>query len=315
MGNDVPLLLIYQQNLLLLLDWNICCTRQRGGSRGGKEAGNDPLPTLIQTSLENLTRDRSTDLFDLASGPVVFSQIKSFGHNDETTQQGAYLSLTQLQYKTVGKRQHKKCKKGFLCSRSTTHRRHCIPGFSIKALEVSFFVYLLLAVNNCVKKCLQQVLKSEMCIRYAARVLWPIFTFSLNVFTFFMCHFARLRMLVYEDAEDDGRPDPNWTGLIYQRAFREERREVWLVGSKMMTTYCILVHPKIMGVQLVFIFLLSVILGRWEHRRIKVILLFLLFILDHTTCLFLAWLFCTGNKHVEHIFDMICLGQNRAFFA
>ena len=28
---------------------------------------------------------------------------------------------------------------------------------------------------------------------------------------------------------------------------------------------------------------------------------------------FLAWLFCTGNKHVEHIFDMICLGQNRAF--
>lgn len=28
---------------------------------------------------------------------------------------------------------------------------------------------------------------------------------------------------------------------------------------------------------------------------------FLLFTLDHTTCLFLAWLFCTGNKHVEHI--------------
>lgn len=38
------------------------------------------------------------------------------------------------------------------------------------------------------------------------------------------------------------------------------------------------------------------------------------FILDHTTCLFLAWLFCTGNKHVEHTFDMIFLGQNRAFF-
>lgn len=62
-----------------------------------------------------------------------------------------------------------------------------------------------------------------------------------------------------------------------------------------------------------FIFLSSVILGRGEHRRINVISLLLLFLLDHTTCLFLAWLFCTGNKHVEHIFDMICLGQNRAF--
>lgn len=62
-----------------------------------------------------------------------------------------------------------------------------------------------------------------------------------------------------------------------------------------------------------FIFLSSVILGCGEHRRVKVISLLLLFILDHTTCLSLAWLFCTGNKHVEHIFDMICLGQNRAF--
>lgn len=87
---------------------------------------------------KNLMRDKSTDLFDLASGPVVFSQIKSFGHNDETTQQGAYLSLTQLQYKTVRKRLKTNCKKGFLCSCSTTHRRHCIPGFYIKALEVSF---------------------------------------------------------------------------------------------------------------------------------------------------------------------------------
>ncbi len=62
---------------------------------GRGEAGEHPLLTLIQTSLENLTRDKSTNLFDLASGPVVFSQIKSFGHNDDTTQQGAYLSLTQ----------------------------------------------------------------------------------------------------------------------------------------------------------------------------------------------------------------------------
>lgn len=34
-GNDVPLLLIYQQNpLLLFVDWNICCTRWGGG--GGR---------------------------------------------------------------------------------------------------------------------------------------------------------------------------------------------------------------------------------------------------------------------------------------
>lgn len=35
---------------------------------------------------------------------VVFSPIKLFGHNDETTQRGAHVSVTQLQYKTVGKR-------------------------------------------------------------------------------------------------------------------------------------------------------------------------------------------------------------------
>lgn len=80
-GNDVPLLLIYQQNLLLLFRGlkHMLYKTWGGWGRGrGQEAGNDPLPTLIQTSLENLTRDKSTDLFDLASGPVVFSQIKSF---------------------------------------------------------------------------------------------------------------------------------------------------------------------------------------------------------------------------------------------
>lgn len=69
-----------------------------------------------------------------------------------------------------------------------------------------------------------------------------------------------------------------------------------------------------------FIFLLSVILDHGEHRRIKVISLLLLFFsfslspwIIQLFCLFLAWLLCTGNKHVEHIFDMIWLGQNRAF--
>lgn len=31
------------------------------------------------------------------------------------------------------------------------------------------------------------------------------FLHSVSVFTFFMCHFAKLGMPVYEDAEDDGR--------------------------------------------------------------------------------------------------------------
>lgn len=62
-----------------------------------------------------------------------------------------------------------------------------------------------------------------------------------------------------------------------------------------------------------FIFLLSVILGHGEHRRIKVISHILLFFLWFTQLVFfLPDYFCTGNKHVEQIFD-IFLSQNRAF--
>lgn len=95
-----------------------------GGRQGGQDeaGGNDPLPTPITDfTQKNLTRDKSTDLFDLGSGPVVFTQIKSFGHNDETTQQGAYLSLTQLQYKTVGKRHTKKIVKRAFCVHAQQH--------------------------------------------------------------------------------------------------------------------------------------------------------------------------------------------------
>lgn len=54
------------------------------------------------------------------------------------------------------------------------HQRHCIPGFSIKALCV--FTFKLCAENK--KPCLG-VLYGEMCIRYAAPLLWPVFTSSL----------------------------------------------------------------------------------------------------------------------------------------
>lgn len=63
---------------------------------------------------------------------------------------------------------------------------------------------------------------------------------------------------------------------------------------------------KIIGV---FVFIFPVVC----YLRISHFAPFCFSFLDHTTCHSLAWLFCTGNKHVEHIFDMICLGQNRAF--
>lgn len=64
---------------------------------------------------------------------------------------------------------------------------------------------------------------------------------------------------------------------------------------------------------ILFIFLSFVILGHREHHRISHFAPFAFLFLDHMNRHFLALLFCTGNKHVEHIFDMICLGQNRAF--
>lgn len=158
----------------------------RGGGLGRRAGGGTrSTPTLIQTSLKNLTRDKSADLFDLPSGPVVFSQIKSFGHNDETTQQGAYLSLTQLQYKTVRKRQKKtkqKCKKGLsvFTLNNTPEALHSWVFY--KSFGSFFFCVFTFSCKQLCEKCLQWVLKSEMCIRYAARVLWPIFTFSLSVF-------------------------------------------------------------------------------------------------------------------------------------
>lgn len=63
-----------------------------------------------------------------------------------------------------------------------------------------------------------------------------------------------------------------------------------------------------------FIFLSSVILGRRRASQNQSHFApFLLFILDHLS-FFLPGYFVQENKHVEHIFDMICLGQNRAFF-
>lgn len=174
--------------------------------------------------------------------------------------------------------------------------------------------------------------KSEMCIRYAAWVLWPIFTFSLSVLTFFTCHFARLKMPVYEDTEGNGRWGRSWTGLTDWltdwRAFiiswnvvllgrwggNGDHRLARSVGGVELSLdqsdgdVLRTGASKRIGVGLfVFIFLSYVL------SESKSFCSFCFLVLDHTTCHSLAWLLCTGNKHVEHIFDMICLGQNREF--
>lgn len=73
-------------------------------SRVGQEKGKRSAPKTDTDFTQKPDKGQIHWLFRVRPGG--FTQIKSFGHNDETTQ-GAYLSLTQLQYKTVGKRQKK----------------------------------------------------------------------------------------------------------------------------------------------------------------------------------------------------------------
>lgn len=144
-----------------------------------------------------------------------------------------------------------------------------------------------------------------------------------------MCHFARLKMPVYEDTEGNGRSGRNWTGLTDWRAFirwwnvvllgrrggsgaRRLARSVGGVELSPDQSDDDVLHTgasKIIGV---FVFILSVVCLFQNQSHFAPFAFFFL-VLDHTTCHSLAWLFCTGNKHVEHIFDMICPGQNRAF--
>lgn len=102
--------------------------------------------------------------------------------SNRTSQQGAYLSSTQLQNKTVDTN----CKKGFLCSCSTTHLRHCIPGFYIKLWKFLFCRFAFIWKQLKVWKCLLEEL-IEMCFRYTARLLWPLrIQTSLHFFNAFL---------------------------------------------------------------------------------------------------------------------------------
>lgn len=195
----------------------------------------------------------------------------------------------------------------------------------------SFFCFVCVFTFSCkqlCEKCLQRVLKSEMCIRYAAWALWPIFTFSL-CFTLFMCHFARLRMPGYEETrwwevrhELSGADRLESIYQIVECSFNVLRRR-WRSPTCPFSSRCWLVAAggddvlrtgasKIIGVFCLFFYCLW-FLGHREHHRISHFAPFAFLFLDHMNRHFLALLFCTGNKHVEHIFDMICLGQNRAF--
>lgn len=69
---------------------------QDGGSRAGQTAGQRSTPNIDTDSTQIPNEGQIHRPFRFSRrGLVVFTQIKSFGHNDETTQ-GAYLSLTQL---------------------------------------------------------------------------------------------------------------------------------------------------------------------------------------------------------------------------
>lgn len=140
--NNEMLLLIYQQNLLLLfIDLNTSCWRRMElGQRSAPntETNFAPTPNKGQTVV--------FFVFVFYIGPWWFKCRSNRLDSAMTKQQGAYLSLMQFLVQDCKKRQN--CKKGFLCSRST-HQRHCIPGFSTRALEVSFIVCVL---SNCLKK-------------------------------------------------------------------------------------------------------------------------------------------------------------------
>lgn len=151
----VPLLLLYQQNLLLLfVDWNTCCTSWVGVK--GDRWQDDALPTLLQTSLEKPDEGQIHWLVSvLMPGPSGFlkGQVVWTQRWDDTTRCIFELNAVTVQDCRTDKK--KTCKKGFLCSCS--RRRHCFPGFYIYIhmyiikLWKILFVYLLWAVNSYVK--------------------------------------------------------------------------------------------------------------------------------------------------------------------
>lgn len=277
--DNVPLLLIYQQNLLLLLmDWNVCCIKTEGRSWGRAGGGKRSAPntdnrlhTKIQTNKQKTWRGTNPLTFSIWPGGFLTDQIVWTQRWDDTTR--CIFELNAVTVQDCRKKTKKNCKKGFsvFMLNNTPEALHSWVLYKSFGSFFSLCILFTLSCKQLCEKCLQWVLKGEMCIRYAARVLWPIFTFSLSVFTLFMCHSAKLRMPVYEDAEDHdndddgggGGGDRNWTGLRDRRAFiRSQNVVVTCCGGdgdhrlacsvkgvtccwiKVMTMKCIVVHQE-----------------------------------------------------------------------
>lgn len=152
-ASDLP-----AESVAAFVDWNICCT-----TRGGQEAGSGPLPTLIQTSLENLTRNKSTDRFDLVSGPVAFltDQIVRKQRWYDTR---CIFELYAVTVQDCRKRQQQIVKRAF-CVYAQQHTGGiAFLGFLYKLWKFFFCVFTFSYKQLC-EKCLQRVLKSETCIR------------------------------------------------------------------------------------------------------------------------------------------------------
>lgn len=231
------------------VDWNTCCTSCLGVSYGGggggwvREAGGGAKTKTLhsQHGYTNLTQTPDGGQIHWSfccCCPVCHqawwfpSLIKSLGHDDET-QQGAYLSLTQLQYKTVGNRQ-KHVKRAF-CVHAHTGGIAFL-GFIyiyIYIWEKHFFcVYLLLAVNNCVKIAFNEYSKVRCALGMQRECCDPFLhsVFMFGILFFPMCHVAGLveKCLHMKTQRMMGDGDREATGLIDQRAFTRSRNVVSL---------------------------------------------------------------------------------------
>lgn len=173
------------------------------------------------------------------------------------------------------------------------------------------------------------------------RVLWPIFTFSLLFYFFHVPFFCKRweclcvkpqRMMGGGAGTEPGWPTRqhligSWNVvLMFCRGGgggggggHTDRPAQSQLATRPIRTMTVFLHPgasriiwSIIGVYFSIVCDFEAVESIAESFRS--FFCSFLFSLDHTTCRLLAWLLCTGNKHVERIFDMICLGQNRAFF-
>lgn len=205
-ASDLP-----AESVAAFVDWNICWTTRGGRRRGAVHSKHWYKPDEAQIHWP----------FWFGVRPGGFSHRSNRSETTMIRHNKVHIWAIRSYSTRLSEKTTTNCKKGFLCSRSTTHQRHCIPGFSIKALEVVVFVvYLLLAVNNCVKNAFNVYSKVRRALGMQRECCDP-FLHSVCGFCILSC--AILQgwggLHVYEDAENDGRWGTNWTRLMDRRAF------------------------------------------------------------------------------------------------